>query len=82
MLPLAKEVMDDCAHACDGLPGKCDGFKFMDFNDGMCFFFESAKSAQQWTGCGEEEDEYDLFRPQCIVKHDALETRSVECNAF
>jgi len=29
----------------------------------------------------EEEDDYDLFRPQCIVAHDALETRSVECNA-
>lgn len=48
---------DDCAHACDGLPGKCDGFQYMAFNDGICFVFESIKTVLQWKGCkpaGEE----------------------------
>jgi len=65
-------VMDDCAHACDGLPGKCDGFQFMDFNDGMCLLFESVKAVQHWTGCTQHEVTAP-FSVQCMGKLSRLE---------
>jgi len=66
---------NDCAHACDGLPGKCDGFQFMAFNDGMCFLFESILTVQQWTGCtlpsvGPKQAPFDA---QCMGKLSRLE---------
>lgn len=61
----------DCAHACDGLPGKCDGFQFMDFNDGMCFVFESIKTVQQWNGCTPATPA--PFNTQCMAKLSRLE---------
>jgi hypothetical protein len=64
-------VADDCAHACDGLPGKCDGFQFMDFNDGMCFLFESIVTVQQWTGCTQQAPA--PFNAQCMGKLSRLE---------
>jgi len=64
-------VADDCAHACDGLPGKCDGFQFIDFNDGMCFLFESILTVQQWTGCSQQAPA--PFNAQCMGKLSRLE---------
>jgi len=67
---------DDCAHSCDGLPGKCDGFQFMDFNDGMCFLFESILTVQQWTGCtqnGNDGTAQAPFDVQCMGKLSRLE---------
>merc|ERR1719160_809463 len=70
---------DDCAHACDGLPGVCDGFQFFDFNDGMCFLFETIKTVQQWTGCVQHKDDvHDNFQQapfdaQCMGKLSRLE---------
>jgi len=65
-------VMDDCAHACDMMPGKCDGFQFMDFNDGMCILFESIKTVQQWVGCKQHENQAP-FMVQCMGKLSRLE---------
>lgn len=65
-------VMDDCAHACDQYPGKCDGFQFMDFNDGMCILFESIKTVQVWEGCNRD-DAPAPFMVQCVGKLSRLE---------
>merc|ERR1719247_1776614 len=66
---------DDCAHACDGLPGVCDGFQFFAFNDGMCFLFETIKTLQQWTGCTLPNDggKQAPFDSQCMGKLSRLE---------
>jgi len=66
---------DDCAHSCDGLPGKCDGFQFMAFNDGMCFLFESILTVQQWTGCHQNSNDgaQAPFDAQCMGKLSRLE---------
>lgn len=66
---------DDCAHACDGLPGKCDGFQFMAFNDGMCFLFESVQTVMQWTGCHQNSNDGKQapFDAQCMGKLSRLE---------
>jgi hypothetical protein len=70
---------DDCAHACDGMPGKCDGFQFFAFNDGMCILFESIKTVQQWTGCVQHEADVGgdfqraPFDAQCMGKLSRLE---------
>jgi len=66
---------DDCAHSCDGIPGRCDGFQFFAFNDGMCILFESILTVQQWTGCslpngGGEQAPFDA---QCVGKLSRLE---------
>jgi len=68
-------VADDCAHACDGLPGKCDGFQFLAFNDGMCFLFESIHTVEQWTGCvlPTAEGAQAPFDAQCMGKLSRLE---------
>jgi len=65
----------DCAHACDGLPGKCDGFQFMAFNDGMCFLFESILTVVQWTGCHQNSNDgaQAPFDAQCMGKLSRLE---------
>jgi len=70
-----KASADDCAHSCDGMPGVCDGFQFMAFNDGMCFLFESIKTVQQWVGCtlpgqGEHQAPFDA---SCYGKLSRLE---------
>jgi len=65
-------VMGDCAHACDQYPGKCDGFQFLDFADGMCLLFESIKTVQQWTGCTQDENPAP-FSAQCMGKLSRLE---------
>jgi len=66
---------DDCAHACDGMPGVCDGFQFYDFNDGMCILFESILTVQQWTGCTLPggDGEQAPFDVQCMGKLSRLE---------
>jgi len=66
---------DDCAHACDGLPGVCDGFQFFAFNDGMCILFETIKTVQQWTGCTLPADggQSAPFDSQCMAKLSRLE---------
>jgi len=64
---------DDCAHACDGLPGRCDGFQFLAFNDGMCFLFEGLLSVQQWTGCTQGDGDTAPFDSQCMGKLSRLE---------
>jgi hypothetical protein len=66
---------DDCAHSCDGLPGKCDGFQFMAFNDGMCFLFERILTVQQWTGCHQNSNDgaQAPFDAQCMGKLSRLE---------
>lgn len=66
-------VADDCAHACDGLPGKCDGFQFLAFNDGICLLFESIKTVQQWTGCTQNGGVSAPFDAQCMGKLSRLE---------
>merc|ERR1719440_1846292 len=66
---------DDCAHACDGIPGKCDGFQFLAFNDGMCFLFESILTVEQWTGCHQNSNDgaQAPFDVQCMGKLSRLE---------
>jgi hypothetical protein len=69
-------VADDCAHACDGMPGKCDGFQYFAFNDGMCFLFESILTVQQWTGCHQNTSNGQATAPfdaQCMGKLSRLE---------
>jgi len=67
-------VADDCAHACDGIPGKCDGFQWMDFNDGVCLLFESIQTVAQWTGCTQSgEGARAPFNVQCMGKLSRLE---------
>jgi len=70
-----KATADDCAHSCDGLPGKCDGFQFLNFNDGMCFLFESILTVQQWTGCKQHSNDGPQapFDMQCMGKLSRLE---------
>jgi len=71
-----KVSADDCAHSCDGLPGKCDGFQFLAFNDGMCFLFESIKTVAQWTGCHQTTANGQVTAPydaQCFGKLSRLE---------
>jgi hypothetical protein len=65
-------VADDCAEACDGLPGQCSGFQYLQFNDGMCFLFESIKTVQQWTGCTQQEPA--PFMAECMGKLSRLES--------
>jgi hypothetical protein len=73
-----KASADDCAHACDGLPGVCDAFQYMAFNDGMCFLFESVKTVLQWTGCvqtpADGESNSAPFDAQCMAKLSRLES--------
>jgi hypothetical protein len=64
-------IPGDCAQACDGLPGKCDGFQFFDFNDGLCLLFESVLTVQQWTGCTLQSPA--PFNAQCFGKLSRLE---------
>jgi len=67
-------VADDCAHACDGLPGKCDGFMYLAFNDGICVLFESILTVQQWTGCTQSGPVTAPFDVQCMGKLSRLES--------
>lgn len=64
-------VADDCAHVCDGMPGRCSAFQYLAFNDGMCILFESVKTVQQWVGC--HQDEPAPFNVQCMGKLSRLE---------
>jgi hypothetical protein len=66
---------DDCANACDGIPGKCDGFQFIAFNDGMCILFESILTVEQWVGCTlpGDGDKQAPFDAQCMGKLSRLE---------
>lgn len=65
-------VADDCANACDGLPGKCIGFNYFAFNDGMCFLLETLETVQHWTGCTQY-DNPSPFESQCYGKLSQLE---------
>lgn len=65
-------VADDCANACDGLPGKCIGFNYFAFNDGMCFLLENVETVQHWTGCTQF-DNPAPFLSQCYGKLSRLE---------
>jgi len=71
-----RAAANDCAHACDGLPGKCDGFQYISFNDGMCFLFESVTTVQQWTGCHQntQDGKTAPFNAQCMGKLSRLES--------
>lgn len=48
------QSMDDCAAACDALPGKCVGFSYFEKDSSVCFLFSKFESVQYWTGCDEE----------------------------
>lgn len=49
--PVMTVSMDECAAACDALPGKCVGFSYYQKTSSLCFLFSKFKSVQYWTGC-------------------------------
>jgi hypothetical protein len=54
--PIFGKSQDECAMACDALPGKCVGYSFFEKDTSVCFLFGRFKSVQYYTGCGGEED--------------------------
>lgn len=43
---------EQCAFACDALPGKCVGFGYFSDDDSICILYSKFKSVQYYTKCG------------------------------
>lgn len=52
--PIFGRSMDECARACDALPGKCVGYQYAEDESPLCFLFSNFKSATFFTGCGDD----------------------------
>lgn len=49
--PIMTVSMDECAAACDALPGKCVGISYYQDASSLCFLISKFKNVQYWTGC-------------------------------
>lgn len=74
--PIFGKSMDECARACDGLPGKCVGFQFVEDDSPICILFESHKTATYYTGCGDDTSAV----VQCVAKLSAFEGTTLKPN--
>jgi len=56
--PIFGSSKNECAMACDALPGKCVGFGFFEKDSSVCFLFEKLKSVQYYTGCDSSDSKF------------------------